>query len=83
MTRKPEIARAEATGSLEDAEVDVREVVFDGAPVRTRFYERSRLPAGASFDGPAVVEQYDSTTVVPPGARVVVDDHANLVVEVG
>ena len=38
------------------------------------------LPLGAVFDGPAIVEQVDSTTVVPPDARVRVDELGNLVV---
>jgi N-methylhydantoinase A len=31
--------------------------------------DRSRLPLGAQFDGPAIVEEFSGTTLVPPGAR--------------
>ena len=39
----------------------------------------TRLPAGATFDGPAIVEQMDSTVVVPPDWRAAVDDYGNIV----
>jgi N-methylhydantoinase A len=45
-------------------------------------YDRARLRWGASFSGPAIVEQWDSTTVVPPGAAVDVDEYLNLVIRV-
>jgi N-methylhydantoinase A/oxoprolinase/acetone carboxylase beta subunit len=35
-----------------------------------------------SFEGPAIVEQNDTTTVVEPGMVTRVDDHGNLLVEV-
>ncbi len=48
-------------------------------PVETAIYRRGDLPAGARFAGPAVVEQLDSTTVVPPGAVAEVDRFLNIV----
>ena len=44
-------------------------------------YDRNRLAAGASFAGPAVVEERESTVVVGGRARVVVDDWSNLVID--
>jgi N-methylhydantoinase A len=35
-----------------------------------------------TFDGPAIVEQLDSTTVVEPGDRVEVDALGNLIISV-
>ena len=49
-------------------------------PYDTPVYRRDTLPAGARFPGPAIVEQLDSTTVVPPGARADVDRFLNLVI---
>ncbi len=46
-------------------------------------YDRYALAAGASFPGPAIVEELDSTTVVHPGFSVRVDETANLIVERG
>ncbi|MEZ5101737.1 MAG: hydantoinase/oxoprolinase family protein [Thermoleophilia bacterium] len=62
------------------ARIGERDVWFDGAYVATAIYDRARLGAGDTFDGPAIVEQVDSTTVVPPAARVRVDELGNLVV---
>lgn len=45
--------------------------------------ERGLLRAGHRLEGPAVVAEFTSTTVIPPGASLVVDRHGNLVVEVG
>jgi N-methylhydantoinase A len=44
-------------------------------------YDRYALPAGARFAGPAVVEEFDSTTVVHPGFAVTVDETGNLIIE--
>ena len=41
-------------------------------------YERDTLPLGATFEGPAIVEQFDSTTVLPPGWRGKIDGYKNL-----
>jgi N-methylhydantoinase A len=57
-----------------------REVWFDGArAVVTALYERDRLDPGAKLTGPAIVEQFDATTAVPPGWRASVDGFRNLV----
>jgi N-methylhydantoinase A len=48
--------------------------------VETAFYERTELVAGNVIDGPAIITQFDSTTVVPPGFSCKVDRVGNLVV---
>lgn len=48
---------------------------------RTRFYDRALLRAGDTFTGAAIVEQFDSTTVVNPGVACTVDPHGNLILE--
>jgi N-methylhydantoinase A len=60
-----------------------REVFFAeaGGYVDCPVYDRYTLPAGASFPGPAVVEEFDSTTVVHPGFGLAVDELGNLVLE--
>ena len=52
-----------------------------GGFIETPLYDRSRLSAGATFRGPAIVEEVDSTAVIGPGTQVTVDHYANLVVE--
>jgi N-methylhydantoinase A/oxoprolinase/acetone carboxylase beta subunit len=54
---------------------------FEAVP--TRYYERARLAAGNRLEGPAIVNQYDSTTVIPPGISALVDGFGNIVVAVG
>ncbi len=43
--------------------------------------DRGALAPGDAFSGPAIVEQYDSTVVVPPAWAVRVDGHSNLIIE--
>ncbi len=58
-----------------------RELWLSGAPRPVPVYARERLRPGNRLDGPAIVEQMDSTTVVPPGWTARVDAYANLVLE--
>jgi N-methylhydantoinase A/oxoprolinase/acetone carboxylase beta subunit len=51
-----------------------------GGYVETPCYDRTKLSAGSSFFGPAIVEDIDSTAVIGPGTRVQIDQYANLVV---
>ena len=48
-------------------------------PSTATIYERDRLDIGATLAGPAVVEQFDATTVIPPGWRGRVDGFRNLI----
>ena len=57
-----------------------RKVYFDGRFRDTPIYQRGSLPAGFLLEGPAVVEEFGSTTVVFPGQRLTVDDHGILIV---
>lgn len=56
-----------------------RNVWFDGRPVPTPVFVRGSLAPGAVVDGPAIVAQMDSTTVMPPGWRGETDRWGNLV----
>ena len=56
-----------------------RQMYFGGDAVAGAVYYRNGLSAGDRFDGPAVVYQEDSTTVVPPDWRAEVDGHANII----
>jgi N-methylhydantoinase A len=49
--------------------------------VDTPVYDRYALAAGARVEGPAIVEERESTTVLPPGAAATVDEYASLVAE--
>ncbi|MDE2335659.1 MAG: hydantoinase/oxoprolinase family protein [Rhodospirillales bacterium] len=52
-----------------------------GGFVACPVYDRTRLEAGNRLAGPAIVEQMDATTVVPPGMTARVDAYANLILE--
>ncbi len=66
------------------AVVDTREVHFAeaGGWLRTNVYDRSKLFHRATFAGPAIVQEVDSTTIVPPRAHVHVDPYRNLIIDV-
>lgn len=67
-----------ASGQGELAPASVRPVWFDGEYVETPVYRRSALETSVTVGGPAIIEQYDSTTVVPPGWRSQCDTAGNL-----
>jgi N-methylhydantoinase A len=70
-------AAARSGGSLDAARLGSRPAYF-GEFVPTAIYERARLPLGVRVPGPAIVEQTDTTTVIPPGVVAIVDDAGNL-----
>lgn len=59
-----------------------RKVWFDGWH-DTPVYWRDHLPLAVDLQGPAIIEQMDTTVVIDPGARVTQDADGNLIVEVG
>lgn len=60
----------------------VRDVWFGAAgPLRTPIYERDDLDPGHRVDGPAVIEQMDTTTLVMPGTTATIDAALNLILE--
>ena len=77
------IGAARPKATLAEARRTTRPVWFDGGWVETPVYVREHLPAEARFDGPAIIEQLDCTTVIEPGNAVQVDAIGNLVVSVG
>jgi len=60
-----------------------RPVVFDGIREDTLLYRREALFYGNRIPGPALILEYSSTTVVPPGVEARVDPWNNLILEVG
>ena len=57
-----------------------RRVVFSGTEHETDVLLRDHLRPGAQVEGPVVIEEESSTSVVPPGYAVDVDDLGNLLV---
>jgi N-methylhydantoinase A len=54
-----------------------REVVFESHTMPTHVYEGGELPVQATVEGPAVIEEPTTTIVVPPGSKLVVNDHGD------
>jgi N-methylhydantoinase A len=76
---KAELAAHELTGTL-PAPMTHRSVWFaETGAVQAPIYWRPDIGPGARFSGPAIVEQLDSTTVVPPGTVATVDARLNLI----
>lgn len=81
MVPKAELQKHDVTANTPKADAE-REVWFDGKPFAARIYERDNLTAGASFEGPAIVEQFDSTIVIPPATTAEVDAYMNILIRV-
>jgi len=72
--------RREATTG--PAERGRRAVRFEGhGEVQAAVLDRYALAPGFAFQGPALVEERESTCVIPPGAACHIDGHMNLVIE--
>ncbi len=76
------LAGAGRAATLEDALAGTRRAWFPAGWQETPVYDRDRLPAGARFEGPAIVQQSDCTSVVEPGDRASLDAIGNLILEV-
>lgn len=79
--RKPQADAGEGASEAEPAPVAYRDVWFGGW-MRTPIYDRATLTSGMRFDGPAILEQPDTTTVIEPGMAARVDRFSNILVEV-
>jgi N-methylhydantoinase A len=81
--RRPVIQRRarDLSGGIERARLATRPVYFDDAFVDAPIYARRKLQPGDCLDGPAIVEEYGSTTVVFPRLTMRVDAFGNLILE--
>jgi len=80
LIERPEIPKLAARDASTPARKCVRPVYFDGAFRDTPVYDRGVLSAGFRLEGPAVVEEFGSTTVVFPAQYLDVDAHGILIV---
>ena len=84
--KRPQLrALAAAEDPVDRALKGRRKVCFSaaGGMADCAIYDREKLLFGDRFAGPAIVEQMDTTTVVPPGATIAVDRYGSLVISVG
>jgi len=82
---KVSLARRETPGRLDEACLGSRQVYIDKARgwVPTRVYDRSLIPSRAMVDGPAIIEEMSSTTLVGMGHKAQADDYGNLIIWLG
>jgi len=76
----PAAERPDAAAAL----IGTRAVSLAGEePSDVPIYDRERLQAGATLEGPAIVQEWTSTTVISPGDRLTVHPEGHLVVACG
>jgi N-methylhydantoinase A len=68
---------------LSDALREIRKARFNGVTLDCPVYQRERLDVGIVFAGPAIVDQLDATTVIPPGCSARVDEFKNILIANG
>jgi N-methylhydantoinase A len=74
----PELPRiGKGTG---DSAIGRQEVDFDGRPVVCTVHDRAKLGAGDRIEGPAIIRQLDTTTLLLPLQQAEVDAYGNLII---
>ena len=68
-----------STHSLEDCQTGTRSVRANGSDHMAPVYERLNVPEGARINGPALLEQPDTTIFIDPGLVGEVDRYGNLI----
>jgi N-methylhydantoinase A len=78
---KPELPSAElGPPDASGAVVDRHAIVVEGERVEATIYDRASLAPGMAFSGPAIVTEFDSTTLVLPGYDARVDAQFNILI---
>lgn len=82
MVPKPSIPVFKSTGQLKDALKETRPVYFEetNGYVETPIYFRPDIPVDSLIEGPAIIEQLDSTVVIPPGFHAKIDQYKNILI---
>jgi N-methylhydantoinase A len=79
---KPELPTGkEGDKDASGAVYDEHDIVVEGQKVSAKIYDRAKLEPGATFDGPAIVTEFDSTTLVLPGYTAQVDKSFNILID--
>lgn len=79
-TPKPIIAKFEyAKRDPSSAQKGQRQVYFDGRWMDTRVYDMDKVLVGNVIEGPAIIESWNTTMVVPYGREVTRDEYLNFV----
>ncbi|AMY71090.1 hydantoinase B/oxoprolinase family protein [Frigidibacter mobilis] len=81
----PQVALTGAAGGNDTATriKGTRLCWFEGGQAETTVYDRYALRAGDEIEGPAIIEERESTTVIAPQDRLTVDEGLNLCIAIG
>ncbi len=77
------IDKIEVANNIEAAQTGSREVYFENGWRPTPIYRRESLPLSFACDGPAVIEQMDTTILLEPEDRAEGIEHGNILIHVG
>src|SRR6185369_13818079 len=80
VTDKPRLARSTSTARLKTKPSRAASVYLTERAASVPVYAREDLSAGAKFQGPAIITEYSSTTLVTAGRTVKVDPWMNLII---
>lgn len=85
VTPKPSFPKVTIAEGATAKPKGTREVWFHGqtSALTTNIYDRDDLPAGLTIEGPAVIDQLDSTTVIPPNSTAYIDEWLNIQIKLG
>ena len=85
LTTQPVLETQEVTHGAKATHYSTQHTVFATASgystLDTPVYDRASLTPGAEIAGPAIITQYDTTTILPPGWYAQIDAVRNLIVE--
>jgi N-methylhydantoinase A len=80
----PPMPKFKPTGAkLSDAVREHRQAWFGGKSLACPVYQRERLDVGLVLRGPAILDQFDCTTVLCPGQTARVDEWKNIIITEG
>lgn len=84
ITPKPSFPKVEIDRNSKATPKGHRDIWFHGETkaIETPLYDRDQLPPGVTLKGPAVIDQLDSTTLVPPGATAYIDEWLNIQINI-
>lgn len=82
IVNKPVIAKVESKGySIQDAIIATEKVDFDESGIHlSSFFDRDKLDIGITVQGPAIIVEQSTSTVIPPNHQFKIDEYANIVI---
>ena len=79
---QPKLSALPTGGALANAEINRHPVFFEDGRCDVPVYDRQKLSANIHFEGPGLVVQLDSTTLIEPNSTVRTDQFGNLIIDV-